>query len=154
MRPTRIQWFMELAQATAKRSTCCRLNVGAVVVVNRNPVSFGYNGRKAGKPHCEGNACPGRFLCQETVHAEMNAINRMPTGLGTVPPDLFTTDSPCILCCSAIFTRGIGRVFFSNPYRLTDHLFDLNKQGVSIFRVLPAGYVMDWITKEIVEFDV
>jgi dCMP deaminase len=53
MRPTRDQWAMSLAQLTAMRATCCRRQVGAVLLNERGHVlATGYNGVAAGLPHC------------------------------------------------------------------------------------------------------
>ena len=52
-RLSRDAWAMELAQVTAKRSTCLRRAVGCVLVNARGHVlSTGYNGVAAGVPHC------------------------------------------------------------------------------------------------------
>jgi dCMP deaminase len=53
MRPTRDQWAMDVAKLTACRSTCCRRNVGCVILNARGHVlATGYNGVAAGLPHC------------------------------------------------------------------------------------------------------
>jgi len=152
MRPTRIQTYMECAQAWAKRSTCHRLNVGAVIVVDRTIVSHGYNGVPSGHEHCLGNACPGKFECKETIHAEVNAILRCPwlpeRGRNV---DMYCTDSPCPDCAKRIHERGIHRVFFATPYRITTSLDWLMLSGVEVYRVTPAGYVIDWKTRDVVE---
>lgn len=52
-RITKDQWAMELAQTTAKRSTCLRRHVGCVLLNERGHVlATGYNGVAAGLPHC------------------------------------------------------------------------------------------------------
>ena len=52
-RISRDDWAMELALTTAKRSTCCRRQVGCVLLNSRGHVlSTGYNGVAAGLPHC------------------------------------------------------------------------------------------------------
>lgn len=150
-RPTRVQCFMEVAHVFAKRATCMRRNVGAIVVVDRNVVSQGYNGPAPGHPHCEGLTCPGRHECKMTIHAERNAIMRCPEALWFAPKDLYTTDSPCPACAVLIREREVRRVFFAIPYRITASLDDLWKWGIQVYQVLPAGYVMDWQSKEIVE---
>jgi len=162
MRPTRVQTFMEIAHVVAKRATCMRLNVGAVVVHNRKIVSIGYNGVPSGEPHCTGNDCPGKSRCELTIHAEMNALNHMPRGLHG-PLDVYVTDSPCRHCWEMMKRQFmnedgsyayVARVFFATPYRITDHLEgDESFFGPKIYRVLPAGYVLDWHTKELVEVD-
>ena len=137
--------FMDIASIVAKRSTCFRLNVGAVITCENRIVSIGYNGRPSGHPHCQGNACPGRFGCRETTHAEVNAINYMPDIDGDLA--LYVTDSPCQSCAASIHLQGIKRVYFRTPYRLTEGLDDLIEWGVDVFQVLPSGVVMDWKTK-------
>ena len=104
MRPTRPQTFMEIAQAVAKRATCMRLNVGAVLVQGRSIVSIGYNGVPSGAPHCTGNDCPGKQHCHETIHAEDNALRHLPGPVYSTDfdemyeLDLYVTDSPCRDC--------------------------------------------------------
>ena len=43
-RPTWDEYFMEMAELTAKRSTCLRRQVGAAIVCDRHVVATGYNG--------------------------------------------------------------------------------------------------------------
>lgn len=157
MRPTRIQTFMEIAHVWAKRSTCHRLNVGAVVVINGTAVSHGYNGVPAGHEHCVGNDCPGKFVCHLTIHAERNAIERIPFLArgealeAETRADLYVTDSPCPACAELIIKTGIKRVFFATPYRITDALDALIERRVEVYRVTPAGYVIEWATKNVME---
>ena len=146
--------FMEIAHVVSKRSTCFRLNVGAIIVGNNNVLSMGYNGRPAGHEHCQGASCPGRFSCKETTHAERNAIDRLPYGLDPRGKelDLYCTDSPCQDCAELIARSGIiGRVFFARPYRITESLDWLLTQGIDAYQVMPSGYVVNWQFKEIVD---
>lgn len=158
MRTTRPQMFMEIAGVVAKRATCMRLNVGAVMVMDRSIVSIGYNGAPSGAPHCSGNDCPGKAFCQETIHAERNAILHLPQHLrrlGENYPvfDLYVTDSPCAHCFKYIKEYGgVRRIFFGTPYRITDHL-DNADEKIGIYRVLPAGYIIDWKTKDLVDVE-
>lgn len=153
-RPTRIQTFMEIAHAWSKRSTCQRLNVGAVIVKDRTVIAHGYNGLPPGEPHCAGNDCPGMVpgKCR-TLHAEENAIKRMADRIVNAW-DIYCTDSPCDLCASLIYAYGGSRVFFATPYRVTKSLDWLIDHGVGVYRVTPAGYVMEWRTRELRDFDV
>ena len=74
MRIGRHQLFINIAREMAKRSTCFRLNVGAVVTSENNLVSCGYNGAAPGEPHCQGNDCPlsDEGGCISSLHAESN----------------------------------------------------------------------------------
>ena len=155
MRISRQVMFTEIAHAVSKRSTCFRLNVGAIIVKDNNILSIGYNGRPSGHEHCQGAACPGRFACKETTHAERNAINRLPEfehDFASPEFDLYCTDSPCQDCAGYIAKTGlIRRVFFARPYRITESLDWLVTQGIDCFQVMPSGYVVNWQFKEVVD---
>ena len=149
---------MEIAQVVAKRSTCMRLNVGAIIVQDRRIVSIGYNGAPSGAPHCLGNSCPGKHHCHETIHAEDNALRHLPPILHQETEDsplldLYVTDSPCEACFQKIIDHGgVRRIFFGTPYRINDHLMG-HGQNIKVYRVLPAGYVIDWETKDLVDVE-
>lgn len=148
MRITRQQMFMEMAEAAAKRSTCFRLNVGAIIVRDNTPVSVGYNGPPSGQPHCSGNDCPGRDLCLVSIHAEVNAIRRGPGDLKGA--DIYVTDSPCLPCAELIMKSRIDRLFYRKLYRVNEHLIDLRQQ-CEIYRVMPNGMCVDHFSLEFVE---
>jgi dCMP deaminase len=60
LRPPRPPWeeyFMQIANVVATRSSCLRRQVGAVVVKNRQILSTGYNGVPRGLAHCDERGC-------------------------------------------------------------------------------------------------
>lgn len=150
-RMSRHQMYMEIAKVASRRSTCMRLNVGAVVAYQDRLLSIGYNGAPSGMAHCSGNDCPGKTVCLETVHAEINALKRIPASLESEGLfDLYVTHSPCKRCFLSVRDdRRIGRLFFEAPYRLTDHL--VPQQGLAIYRIQPAGYVASWPSQELID---
>lgn len=151
-RISREQAFMETAHVWSRRSTCARLNVGAVVAVNNRVVSHGYNGHEPGEEHCQLNQCPGMTPggCP-TTHAEVNALREVPSSLKHAEKHLYVTDSPCMNCAQAIFEEGyVSRVVFQTPYRDTAPLEYLLQRGIEVYRITPAGYMMSWKTREIV----
>lgn len=81
-RITRDQWAMTLASATAQRSTCCRRQVGAVLLNHAGHViATGYNGVAAGMPHCNelgGGGSGRRFFGQRD--REYTQLVRIVTG--------------------------------------------------------------------------
>ncbi len=164
MRINRPQMFMEIAHTVAKRSTCMRLNVGAVIVDGRSIISIGYNGSPAGEPHCSDDNCADQVKCDKTIHAEINALNHMPprpdlpeewkgrARLGP-PLDMYVTDSPCALCFDHLMeTHKFGRIFFGTPYRIDEHLIN-HMWDVEIYRVLPSGSIINWDTKQVVNVE-
>lgn len=152
--------FMQMARVASLRSTCHRLNVGAIVTQNNNPIAIGWNGQEPGAPHCAGNDCPGIVPGRcGTLHAEVNALTKagkiLDVGLASGAPrvDLYCTDSPCSFCTQFIMEDtplGVSRIFYETPYRDTSHLGQLH--GVAeVYLVTPAGYIVDHFTRKVVE---
>lgn len=83
-RPDKDSYFLGIAEAVAKRSTCIRRQYGAVIVQNGVIVSTGYNGSPRNAVNCcdagtcwrEEHGIPHgeQYEKCQAVHAEMNAI--------------------------------------------------------------------------------
>lgn len=154
--------FMDMARAASRRSTCFRLNVGAIVTRGNNPIAVGYNGHEPGAAHCAGNTCPGVVPGKcGTRHAEVNALEKAKTlllGKSMKPVDLYCTDSPCGACVVYILEQmnkhntgiTVGRIFYETPYRDTSHLSRLHGI-VEVYIVTPGGYIVDNFTRRVVE---
>ncbi len=56
-RPSVDRYFMDLAHHVARRSTCIRRSVGAVIVKDKNLLTTGYNGAPRGVTHCVLTGC-------------------------------------------------------------------------------------------------
>lgn len=114
-RPTRAEMLMEVASVVAKRSTCNRLAVGAVIALDARVISMGYNGPPSGISHCDHhNGSP----CDAAVHAEANAIVFAARhGLSTQYTSLYVTHMPCPRCAQLIINSGITSVQWAIPYR-------------------------------------
>lgn len=84
MRPTKRQYYLNIAKAVSERSTCLRAHAGAIIVKNDKIISTGYSGSARGEPNCcdigicerqRLNIPPGeRYELCKSVHAEANAI--------------------------------------------------------------------------------
>lgn len=151
---------MQMARAASLRSTCFRLNVGAIVTQNNNPIAVGYNGQEPGAPHCAGNDCPGVVPGRcGTLHAEVNALTKASTllgidkAMGAPRVDLYCTDSPCGFCTDFILHNtplAVRRIFYETPYRDMSHLGQLH--GITeVYVVTPAGYIVDHFSRQVVE---
>jgi dCMP deaminase len=146
-RISRQQLFMEIAGVVAKRSTCLRLNVGAVLVSpQQRIISIGYNGQPEGQPHCASPCAAGGC---HTIHAEINALRLAP------PTDychLYVTDSPCESCAQHILSNGrVSAVYFQTPYRVRDGYQKLVDAGLLVVRVLPSGAMIDMRTNSVIQ---
>jgi len=74
-RPNWTQYFINIAAEVAKRATCPRAKVGAVIVRGNRIISTGYNGAPANERHCLDNGCIiENGHCQRAIHAEVNAV--------------------------------------------------------------------------------
>lgn len=125
-RPDIDSYFMDIAKVVAKRSTCLRQNVGAVIVKDKRILSTGYNGAPTGLQHCldigclreELNIASGERheLCR-AVHAEQNAIIQAAVhGVSIAGGTLYTTHQPCIMCAKMIINAKIRRVVYGKRY--------------------------------------
>ena len=129
MRPNREQMLMEVAHVVARRGTCSRLQVGAVVSRNGRILVTGYNGAPAGMPHCKHP--DDQEPCHEAVHAEENCIAYAARyGISLEGGEMDTTDSPCYLCSRLIINAGIRKVRYQRLYRVTEGLKLLSAAGV------------------------
>lgn len=141
-RPDWNSYFMEIARIVAKRSTCIRRNVGALIVKNRQILSTGYNGAPSGLAHCLDRGClrqtlnigPGERheLCRG-LHAEQNAIIQAAFhGISIEGADLYCTHLPCSICMKMIINAGIRRVFYLEGYPDNLSLELLEESGIII----------------------
>lgn len=121
-----------IAQLVAKRSTCLRGSVGAVLAFDGRIVSMGYNGAPAGMPHCDETNCEQPGGCKRTVHAEANTIAfAAKSGIATQGATMYCTHSPCNDCAKLIINAGIVRVMYWEEYRDPHPLLLLEQAGVN-----------------------
>ena len=125
-RPDWNQYFMEMAELAAKRSTCLRRKVGAVLVKDKRILSTGYNGAPKNLPHCEETGClreqkdvpsgQRHEICRG-VHAEQNLIAQSAVhGVKTEGATVYCTNQPCSICTKLLINAGIKKIFYKNSY--------------------------------------
>jgi dCMP deaminase len=148
--PNRIELdeaYMQMAEVWAQRSKANRLQVGALIVKDRQIISDGYNGMPSGVADdtCEYFAngvddAQGLRTKPEVLHAESNALMKIAEngGVGAQGATLYTTYSPCPECAKLIKQAKIARVVYRNSYRLPDGILMLRKLGVRVDH-LPYG---------------
>lgn len=129
-RPTEDEVLLDVAEAIARRGTCARLQVGAVLARDGRVLATGRNGAPSGLPHCEHNT---HEPCTESVHAEANAVAfAARTGGGAYGATLYLTHAPCLACSGLLINAGIARVVYRRPYRLRDGVKRLEAAGVQV----------------------
>ncbi len=149
-RPTWDQYFMEMAELTAKRSTCIRRSVGAVIVKDRHAIATGYNGAPSGIAHCEErggcirqklNIPSGQRheLCM-ALHAEQNAIIQAAAmGNSIEGGTIYITHQPCAICAKMIINAGIKRIVIKEGYPDELAASILEEAGLKIEKIDEIG---------------
>ena len=124
------EYYLGIAEAVLRRSTCVRRNYGAVLVKNDQVISTGYNGAPRGEENCcdsgecareqMGVAKGERYELCNAIHAEDNAI--MHAGReAAIDSTIYivgknycdgtlANPSPCKMCRRKLVNAGVKRV--------------------------------------------
>ncbi len=125
------EYYLDIAQQVAMRSTCLRRCFGAVIVNNDQIIATGYNGAPRGTANCiDVGACyrektgakPGEHYerCR-AIHAEQNAIihasrfdmldgTMYVVGIYPLTKELVRDAECCRMCKRMILNAGLSRV--------------------------------------------
>ena len=130
-RRSKENYYLDIADAAQRRSTCLRRRFGATVVRDDEIVATGYNGAPRGRRNCTDlNYCAReslnvpageRYELCRSVHAEANAIisaarqDMIGATLYLVGRDAKTgayypNTTPCAMCRRLIINAGIKQV--------------------------------------------
>jgi dCMP deaminase len=136
---------MAITKLVAKRSTCLRRSVGAILVKEKRILATGYNGAPAGVRHCEEVGCvrenasipsgTRHELCRG-IHAEQNVIIQAAYhGISIRDATLYCTNKPCVICSKMIINAGIKKIYYEEGYddALSDQLF--GEAGLELVRL-------------------
>ncbi|HAE92514.1 deoxycytidylate deaminase [Tissierella praeacuta] len=133
------EYFMEITELVATRSTCDRAFVGCLLVNDDNRiVSSGYNGSVSGNPHCDDIGHTMRDgHCIATIHAEINALLYCAKeGISVKGCTAYVTHFPCLNCTKALIQSGIKHIYYKNDYRIDDYAVELlNKNGIGFEKI-------------------
>ena len=130
-RVSKPNYYLDIAQTVAKRSTCLRRHFGSIIVKNDIIISTGYNGAPRGRKNCDerGDCLRNelqiprgeRYEICRSVHAEANAMiaasrdQMLGATMYSVCVDadsgkILPTTSSCAMCRRLIINAGIKRV--------------------------------------------
>ena len=118
---------MEITRLVAKRSTCLRRQVGAVLVMDKRILATGYNGAPSGLAHCLDIGClrekrkipsgERHELCRG-LHAEQNVIIQAAFhGIRIQGSTLYCTHLPCVICTKMLINAGIKEIIYEGGYQ-------------------------------------
>lgn len=119
-RPNWDEYFLNIADLVATRSTCIKKKSGAILVRDRRILTTGYSGAPKGLAHCLDVGClRDRFgiangekleFCRG-IHATQNAIIQGAIfGVSTKDSVLYTQTLPCIICVKLLINAGVKKI--------------------------------------------
>jgi dCMP deaminase len=111
-RPSRDEFFFQMAELASTMATCPRAHCGAVIVRHKRPLSIGYNGAPDSEDHCpsEGEALQAPLQvdhCEISTHAEINAIQNAVGNVYGATIYVYGHYAPCINCKGELARVGI-----------------------------------------------
>lgn len=143
-RRDKTNYYLDLAEVVAQRTTCLRKKYGAVLVKNDEVISTGYVGAPRGRKNCcdigeciraKLNVPRGeRYELCRSVHAEANAIISAPrekmiesslylTGIEVDTGEYVKNAICCSMCKRLVINAGIKDVYLrdsKDDYRVID----------------------------------
>ncbi len=144
MRRDKMNYYLDIAEATITRGTCLRRNFGAIIVKNDQIISTGYTGAPRGRQNCcDTGVCireklnlkrGERYELCRSVHAEANCIisasrnDMIGSTLFLVGKEATTGDyvkntNSCAMCQRLIINAGISKIVVRDDidnYRVID----------------------------------
>jgi dCMP deaminase len=142
--------YLDMAHLIARKSTCRKYQVGAILVKNNNILAMGYNG-----VHCDNLSnfkCMDEFTAEDMtteegrtkhrkwsetneIHAECRALlDAMCQQTWQSNSTLYTTLSPCAHCAKFLLVAGVERIVYSKVYN-KDIINFLATKGVIIYQL-------------------
>lgn len=130
--------YLQICFVIAKQSKARRLQVGELILTKQGSIIPGYNGTAPGTSNeCEYVAEDGSLVTHSHVICGLqNAIYKSSReGFATADGTGYSTDSPCQRCGPAAISIKLKRFVYCRQYRITDHLADMEAQGIQICQI-------------------
>ena len=164
IRPSKDEYYLDLAKSVCRRATCLKVEIGAVIIKDDQVVATGYCGSPRGtKSSLEHGFClrkklgiPSghRYEMCRSVHAEQNAIiNAARAGVSLLGGDMYIYGKtrnedgseggvidafPCFICKKMLINCGLKRVICS-----------LKDGGAKIFEA--EDWIREWKKQDIID---
>lgn len=160
-RPAKEEYYLNIAQVVAQRSTCLKVLIGAIIVKEDQIIAAGYVGApRQTRSSLDHGFCLRRKLqipsgtqyelCR-SVHAEQNAIiNAARAGVSLLGGDMYIFGEdrethraifafPCFICKKMIINAGLKRVVVAHPGDEHRRIF------------LVEDWAREWLEQDILE---
>lgn len=163
-RPAKEEYYLNIANVVARRSTCLKVLIGAIIVREDQIIAAGYVGApRHTRSSLDHGFCLRRKLnipsgtqyelCR-SVHAEQNAIiNAARAGVSLLGGDMYIFGEdresgktvfafPCFICKKMIINAGLRRAVVSQPGERSEKRFQ-------VFMV--DDWIREWQEQDILE---
>ncbi len=118
-------YFIDLTEHVATRSTCNRKHVGCVIVRDNNILATGYNGSLTKDDHCDevGHLIADSH-CIRTIHAERNAIfQAAKNGICLQGSIAYVNVEPCWECFKSLVSSGVQAIYYKSDYPNSNNVY-------------------------------
>ena len=145
LRPTKDTYYLDIARAVSKRSTCLKRHYGAVIVNNDEIIATGYNGAPKGLHHCiDSGGCLRKLnnipsgtrqeVCR-AAHAEQNAIiSAAVKGVSIKGGTIYVNTYPCSICTRMLINAEIKRIVYDSDYSDPLSKEMLDESGIEVVK--------------------
>ena len=133
-RPSWEEYFKDLVNLTATRSSCDKLHVGCLFIKNNRIIAQGYNGYISG---CEHKSIIKENHNIATIHAEQNTITDCAKrGVSCDGCEAYITHFPCFNCMKLMVSSGICKINYINDYKNDDLVYKIaNDVNIKIHKL-------------------
>lgn len=168
-RPSKDEYYLNVAKEICQRSTCQRRRFGAIIVRDDQIISTGYPGSPRGAVNClDVDQCPrtkagikpgDRYDLCRSVHAEQNAIiNAARAGVsllggtmylygengvdgGAPEGELLVNLKPCKMCRRVIINAGLKDIIVRDPAGIIKYVVEdwIKDEPIDLTKI-PEGY--------------
>ena len=134
IRPSWEEYFKDLVNLTATRSSCDKLHVGCLFIKNNRIIAQGYNGYISG---CEHKSIIKENHNIATIHAEQNTITDCAKrGVSCDGCEAYITHFPCFNCMKLMASCGICKINYINDYKNDDLVYKIaNDVNIKIHKL-------------------
>ena len=133
------EYFMQLTEMVAVRSTCDVISVGCIITNEKRIIATGYCGAPRGMPHCTEVGCKiVKNHCIRTLHAELNAILQcVEHGVSTKNAVVYLTHSPCWHCGLMLINARVKKIYYKKEYKddRGDIISLLKDNGIAVIKL-------------------
>ncbi|MCE9585554.1 cytidine/deoxycytidylate deaminase family protein [Candidatus Nomurabacteria bacterium] len=146
-RPSWDEYFIEIMDTVAKRSSCDRGQTGCIIVKDNRILATGYAGSPVNTKHCDDIGHEMHTVihadgtesmhCIRTAHAEQNAIvHAARVGNALFGGTLYCNMTPCYACAKMIINAGIEKVIAKKDYHASKRTKEIFKEAGIKFKLL------------------